>query len=452
MVDSRFEGLLSDFRSGKVDRRSFVMKALAFGASASVIGSHMRASAQDATALGPGSIGTSVEHDGTTDKGTIKVYSSFPLSASYEQIGGDSREAIQFAIELWGGAAGGYAIEYVPLDDGVAANNGNWDGALEAENAAKAIGDADCMAYMATYNSGAAMVSIPLTNEAGLVMVSGANTAIHLTRPDPENPDADGYPDVLYPTGVRNYCRVIAADDLQGAAGANHAINELGRQRAFVLHDNQTYGKGLAEVFQRTFTELGGEVVGFEGYDANAPDYQALMSRIASLGPDIVYAGAIVSLNTSKVLIDMRDVMPDPEEVVFMGPDGLINQAFVDGAGEAAEGALLTFGGLPPESLEALGGAGAEWVAQMRERLGREPDAYASYWFQVAVVVLNGIDAAADKDRAKVLEAVMGTTDFQGLAGSWSFTETGDADAPQLTVNRVVDGVIKFDAAIAPPV
>ncbi|MCA9834996.1 MAG: branched-chain amino acid ABC transporter substrate-binding protein [Thermomicrobiales bacterium] len=455
MVDSRFDGLLSDFRAGKVDRRTFIVRAVALGVSVGAIGSYMNAAAQDASpeagALGPGSIGTSVEHISTTDKGTIKVYSSFPLSASYEQIGGDSREAIKYAIELWGGAAGGYAIEYVALDDGVAANQGNWDGALEAENAAQAIGDADCMAYMATYNSGAAMVSIPLTNEAGLVMVSGANTAIQLTRPDPQNPDAEGYPDVLYPSGTRNYCRVIAADDLQGAAGANYAINELGRTRAFVLHDNQTYGKGLADVFKRTFEELGGEVLGFEGYDANAPDYQALMSRIAALGPDIVYAGAIVSLNTSKVLIDMRDVMPDPEEVVFMGPDGLINQAFVDGAGEAAEGALLTFGGLPPESLEALGGAGAEWVGQMRERLGRDPDAYASYWFQVAVVVLNGIDAAADKDRAKVLEAVMGTTDFQGLAGSWSFTETGDADAPQLTVNKVVDGVIKFDAAIAPP-
>src|SRR5690606_1903339 len=104
----------------------------------------------------------------------------------------------------------------------------------------------------------------------------------------------------------------------------------------------------LGDVFQTVFAELGGEVLGFEAYDPNAPEYQALMSRIASMGPDIIYCGAIVSLNTSKLLQDMREVMPDTEAVTFMGPDGLINQAFVDGAGEAAEGALLTFGGLPP--------------------------------------------------------------------------------------------------------
>lgn len=456
MVDSRIDGLLADFKAGKVDRRNFIVGAVAMGVSASAIGSHLKVAAQDATpdsgatpagALGPGTIGRlDVEHIETTDKGTIQLYSSWPMSAAYEQIGGDSSESVKLAVELWGGAAGGYEIKYEALDDGVAANNGSWDGTLEAENASKAIADENCMVYIATYNSGAAEVSIPLTNEAGLAMISPANTAIQLTKENPLNPE--GYPGVLYPTGERNYMRVIAADDLQGSAGANYAYASLEKRKAFVLHDNQTYGKGLSDVFQTTFAELGGEVLGFEAYDANAPEYQALMSRIASMGPDIVYCGAIVSLNTSKLVQDMREFMPDSNEVTFMGPDGLINQAFVDGAGDAAEGALLTFGGLPPDELQ---GPGAEWAQIMRDRLGREPDAYSSYTFQAAVVVMNAIDAAADKDRAKILDEMIHTTDFQGLAGSWSFTETGDPNTAQLTVNVVEDGVIKFSDMISPP-
>lgn len=457
MVDSRIENLVSDFKAGTVDRRNFIGRAVALGVSASVIGSHLRAAAQDASpeaspatsadTLGPGTIGRlDVEHIETTDAGVIRLYSSWPMSAAYEQIGGDSAEAVKLAVELWGGAAGGYAIEYEPLDDGIAANNGSWDGVLEAENASKAIADEDCMVYIATYNSGAAEVSIPLTNEAGLAQISPANTAIQLTKENPLNPE--GYPDVLYPTGKRNYMRVIAADDLQGSAGANYAVNGLGKSRAFVLHDNQTYGRGLADVFQTTFAELGGEVLGFEAFDANAPEYQALMSRIASLGPDIVYCGAIVSLNASKLMQDMREVMPDAEEVTFMGPDGLFNQEFIDGAGEAADGALITFGGLPPEELE---GPGAIWAQMMRDRLGREPDGYSSYTFQAAVVALNGIDAAATKDRAAILDEMMGTTDFVGLAGSWSFTETGDPDTSQLSINVVADGVFNFQDTISPP-
>lgn len=449
MVDSRIEGLLSDFKAGKVDRRNFVVRAVALGLTTTAIGGHIRAAAQDATpeaGLGPATIGQAdVEHIETTDKGTIKIYSSWPMSAAYEQIGGDSSESVRLALELWGNAAGGYALEYEALDDGIAANNGSWDGVLEAENASKAVADEDCMVYLGTYNSGAAQVAIPITNEGGLAQISPANTAIQLTKENALNDE--GYPDVLYPTGKRNYMRVIAADDLQGSAGANYAINGMGKKRAFVLHDNQTYGKGLAEVFDATFKELGGEVLGFEAYDVAAPEYQALMGRIASLGPDIVYCGAIVSLNTSKLLQDMRDYMP-VDEVSFMGPDGLINQAFVDGAGEAAEGALLTFGGLPPD---ALTGPGAEWAEIMRERLGREPDAYSSYTFQAAVVALNAIDKAADKDRAKILDAAFSTKDFRGLAGNWSFTETGDPDFAQLTVNMVEGGVIKFHEIIETP-
>lgn len=452
MVDSRIEGLVSDFKAGKVDRRNFIARAVALGLSAGAIGTHMRAAAQDATPaegseLGPGTIGRlDVEHIETTDAGVIQLYSSWPMSAAYEQIGGDSAEAVRLAVELWGGAAGGYEIQYEPLDDGIAANNGSWDGVLEAENASIAIADENCMVYIATYNSGAAEVSIPLTNEAGLAMISPANTAIQLTKENPLNPE--GYPDVLYPSGERNYMRVIAADDLQGSSGANYAVNGLGKSRAFVLHDNQTYGRGLADVFQTTFAELGGEVLGFEAYDYNAPEYQALMSRIASLGPDIIYCGAIVSLNASKLMQDMREVMPDAEAVTFMGPDGLFNQEFIDGAGEAATGALITFGGLPPEELE---GPGAVWAEMMRERLGHEPDGYSSYTFQAAVVALNGIDAAATKDRKAILDEMMGTTDFHGLAGSWSFTETGDPDTSQLSINVVQDGVFSFQDVITPP-
>ena len=84
MVDSRIDGLISDFKAGKVDRRNFVVRAVALGLSASAIGTHMRAAAQDSTPeaspsggteLGPGTIGRlDVEHIESTDAGMIKLY------------------------------------------------------------------------------------------------------------------------------------------------------------------------------------------------------------------------------------------------------------------------------------------------------------------------------------------------------------------------------------------
>jgi branched-chain amino acid transport system substrate-binding protein len=454
MVDRRLSDLVEGFKSGTVDRRNFVIRATALGLSASTIGSVMRVAAQgtpEASAvaggeLSPETIGMEgIEHSTDTSKGTINLYSSWPMSAASEQIGGDSAAAVQLAVDIWGGAAGGFALTYTPLDDGVAANNGAWDGALEAENCAQVINDPDAVAYIATYNSGAAEVAIPIMNEAGMGMVSPANTAIQLTKEHPTNPE--GYPDVLYPTGTRNYMRVVPSDDLQGAAGANYAINDLGRSNAFVLHDNQTYGKGVAQVFNDTFEELGGSIAGFEAFDPNAPEYQALMTRIASTGCDLVYCGAIVNLNTSKLLQDMRTLMA-PEDVTFLGPDGLINQAFVDGAGEAAQGALITFGGLPPDALE---GPGAAWAAAMEESVGRTPDAYASYAFEAAVVVLQAIDKVGEKDRAAILDAMWNTENFRGLSNTWSFTDTGDKDSAAISVSEVLDNVITFKQVITPP-
>ncbi len=466
MRDPRFNALVDQVKSGAIDRRTFVVRAAALGVSGLAAGAALAsisAAAQDATpgaspvaspvgspvaspvagGLSPENLGVAgVAHNTDTSAGTINLYSSWPMTAASAQLGGDSAAGVQFAVELWGGAAGGFAITYEALDDGIAANNGAWDAATEASNATMVVNDPDAVAYIATFNSGAAEASIPITNEAGMAQISPSNTAVQLTKENEANPP--GYPDVLYPTGTRNYMRVVPADDLQGGASANFAFNTLGAQTAYVLHDNQTYGLGLANVFQSTFTALGGEVVGFDAFQPDAPEYQALANGVANAGPALVYISAIVNLNASKLLQDLRELLP-VEDVAIVGPDGLINQAFIDGAGEASEGMYLTFGGLPANELE---GVGAEWYNAMVERLGRDPDAYAVYAFECAVVVLQAIDQVAAKDRAAILDTMFNTSEFRGLTGTWSFTETGDTTAETISLNVVRDGEITFQEVI----
>ncbi len=462
MVDARYSALVDKLRNGEIDRRTFMVRAAALGvgmATAQI--AIWDVAAQDASpeaeggasgaaaGLTPENLGVpGIEHSTDTSKGTINLYSSWPMTGASEQIGGDSAEAVRFAVEIWGNAAGGFAINYEALDDGIAANNGSWDAAKEVENATMVVNDPDAVAYIATYNSGAAEAAIPITNEAGLAQISPANTASQLTKETPQNPE--GYPEVLYESGVRNYMRVVPADDIQGAAGANYAFNGIGAQTAFVLHDNQTYGLGVAAVFRDTFEQLGGEILGFEAFDPNAPEYQALMTRIASTGPAIVYLGAIVNLNASKLLQDMRLQMP-ADQVAFMGPDGLINQSFIDGAGGAAEGAYITFGGLVASALEDQGGGGAEWVQGMRDRVGHEPDAYSAYSFDCAVHVLQAIDAVGEKDRAAILDHMFNIEGFRGLLGTYEFDENGDTTSGTISVSIVTDGQLVHEEVIGVP-
>jgi branched-chain amino acid transport system substrate-binding protein len=446
--------LVAQFQTGKIDRREFVQRAGALGLSAGLIGQAVAvqtARAQDATPPGgSGSIGmANVEHITDTSKGTIKFYSSWPMIAASEQIGGDSREAVVMALEDFGSAAGGFAITYEALDDAIA-STGSWDAGKESENANKAVNDPDAMVYIATYNSGAAAIAIPILNEANpgpMPMISPANTYPGLTQAV-EGITEEGEPEKYYPTGKRNYMRNVVADHLQGGAQANWAYNEAGYRKAYVLHDNQLYGKGVAAAFNLYFQQLGGESLGFEGYQPDAPDYQALATSIADKAPDIVYIGAIVNLNPGLVVKNLRSVM-SADDVAIILPDGCFNPAFIQAAGEDGEGAYVTFGGVPPKYLES--DFGRDWAARMTERLGHEPDAYATYAYEAAIIAMQGVDQVQEKDRAKILDAMFATKEFQGLSGVYGFTESGDPDKPNIFLGRITNGDFEQVGFITPP-
>jgi branched-chain amino acid transport system substrate-binding protein len=459
MARESIPDLIAKLHLGRIDRRDFLKRAGAAGLTATLaaqaIGRFDSVAAQEGTPAAGASAMSIGEpgHQHTTDtsKGTIKLFSSWPLTGTYDRIGGDAVEAVKLCLEDFGNAAGGFAIEYEGLDDGSAANNGGPDQAKETENVNRVVADADAMVYMATYNSGMAKISIPITNQAGMAQISYANTYPGLTKAF-EGATEEGEPDVYYPTGKRNYMRVCPADDIQGVAAATWAVNEMGRKAAYVVHDQSLYGQGVAAVFQTKFAELGGEVLGFEGFDPKASDYQSLMTSIADKAPDILMCGSTVDNNAAKLLQDMRLVMG--EEVIFLGPDGLNNNPFVDGAGDAAEGAYITFAGYTPDELVRLGGPGADYVNRLLQRLGYEDandiDAYAVYAYETTVAVLQSLDRVAEKDRTKILDDLFATEGFVSLLGfTWSFNDQGDTDSAIIGLSQVIDGNITYQKSIS---
>lgn len=349
------------------------------------------------------------------------------------------------ALEDFGNAAGGFALTYEALDDAIA-STGSWDAGKESENANRAVNDEDAMVYIGTYNSGAAAISIPILNAVPMAMISPANTYSGLTQAI-EGVTEEGEPDKYYPSGKRNYMRNTVPDHLQGGAQANYAI-ENGLDSAYIVHDNQLYGKGLALAFQLYYEQLGGEVLGFEAYQPDAPDFQALATSIADRAPKLVYIGAIVNLNPGKLVQDLRSVMP-ADQVTIMAPDGCFNQAFIDSTGDAGEGTLVTFGGVPPQFLESE--VGKDWLNRIQERLGHVPDAYATYAYEAAIIAMQAIDQVQDKNREAILDAMFRTQNFNGLSGTYSFTESGDPDRPSIFLGRIAGGSFERVDYITPP-
>ena len=144
-------------------------------------------------------------------------------------------------------------------------------------------------------------------------------------------------------------------------------------------------------------------------------DYRALAHEDPRQpAPDLVYFGGITQNNAGKLFKDLRSVLGN--NVKLMGPDGIFEQAFIDDAGDAAEGVYITFGGVPPSKLT---GKGADWYTAYKAKFSGEPEAYAAYGYEAMKVALDAIERAGKKDRAAIRDAVFATKDYDGVLGKW---------------------------------
>lgn len=374
----------------------------------------------------------------TSQNTTVKIVSSLPMTGSSLGQAQTIVNGIQQVVDENKSTAcdGKVKIEYEVMDDATAAA-GKWDPAQVTSNANKAVADPSVVAFIGHYNSGAAKLSIPILNQANLVMVSPANTYPGLTKQGLGEPNE---PAVYYPNGKRNYSRVVPADDLQGSAGANWA-KSLGVKKVYILDDQELYGKGLADIFEASAKKLGIEVLGHEGIDPKASDYRALMTKIKALGPELIYYGGITQNNGGQLIKDARNVGMTADQVKIMGPDGTFEQALIDAAGKDAEGYYATFGGVPGAELT---GAGKTWYENYKAKYNAEPEAYAAYGYEAAKVIYDAINQVCKNDRAAIRDAVMGTKDFKGVLGTWSFDSNGDTSLNTMSGNVVKNGKFEF--------
>jgi branched-chain amino acid transport system substrate-binding protein len=369
---------------------------------------------------------------------TVKLVSDLPLQGSSRIETVSMVAAIKMALEQRNYKAGDIKIEYESMDDATA-QAGQWDEAKCAENAQKAAQDEAVVGWIGPFNSGCAAVEIPILNEAQLGMISPANTYIGLTKPSPDPSEPEKY----YPTGERNYARVIVADNKQGAATAK-LMNQQGIESVYILDDKETYGKGLADEVQKYAEFLGIEILGREGIDGSAPNYRSLMNKIKETNPDAIYFGGIIENNAGQLVKDKVGAGMSNEDVAFIGPDGIYIDTFISQGGTAAEGSYVTFGGVPPSALSA---EGREFVQQFEKEHG-EVHAYTAYAYEAANVMLDAIERAAkdgEVEREEVIQEIFATEDYTGVLGTWSFDDDGDTTLTELSVVRVERGEFKLD-------
>jgi branched-chain amino acid transport system substrate-binding protein len=232
-------------------------------------------------------------------------------------------------------------------------------------------------------------------------------------------------PDKYYPSGSRNYARVVANDAYQGAAVAEFAQSQ-GTTKLYILNDKEAYGLGVATNTRGAAEHLGIEVVGFEAWDPKASNYEALMNKVKQSGADGLFLGGLIDENGAQVIKDKVKVLgPNDGAVKLYMPDGFTTQQTIDEAGvENTRNAFFSVAGVPTDEFASQ--AAEDFITAFQQTLGDEPvDPYAIYGGQAAQVVLDAI-GASDGSRQSVIEQMLATKVTDGLLGSFSFNENGD--------------------------
>lgn len=393
-------------------------------------------------ACGSSSSSTTGSSGGTGGKKVI-VSTDLPLQGSSKDASDATNQAIELYLEQIGYKAGDYTIELKKYDDSTAAA-GKWDQAQCTKNGTDHVANADEVAVMGTYNSGCAKIMVPILNQdpsGPMLMVSQANTNPGLTKTwDP------GEPDKYYPTGVRNYARVVTTDDNQGRAAAQFMAKDLGVKTCYILNDNETYGQGVASAFEAEAKKQGINVLGNDPWDAKQPNYTALFQKIKAGNPDCIYLGGIFDNNGGQLIKDKVAVLGDNQAVKLMGPDGFTGYPELNKLPQG-QGMYLSFPGLTNDDLRAQGGAAAKLLDAYKAKYGSDPaSSYALYGVAAMQVILEAIKNS-DGTRKSITEQVVGGSNTITVPADISAigkeikidNKTGDVNLLDMTIEVIKD-------------
>jgi branched-chain amino acid transport system substrate-binding protein len=376
--------------------------------------------------------------------GQYLIASDLPLEGSGRTQTQQMTRAIKFILTQHGWKAGKYSLAYQSCDDATA-QAGKWDSGKCSANANAYAADSSLTAVIGTFNSGCAEIIVPILNRAPngpVAMVSPANTYVGLTHPGPGT--SAGEPGKYYPTGKRNYARVVAADDFQGAADALLA-KSLGVKKVFILNDKEAYGLGVATNFRNAAVKLGIKVVGFTAWDVKASSYEALAVKVKASGAQGVFIGGLICENGGKLIKDIRNGAASAKIVL---PDGFTPvSSVVQEAGASAEGATVSVAGLPNSALK---GAGKRFVAAFTKADHRPPDPYSVYAAQSTEVVIQAI-AQSNGSRADVTKQLFKLKLKGSILGNVSFNSNGDVSANPVTIYKIKAGKSTTYKVIVPP-
>lgn len=301
----------------------------------------------------------------------IKIAVAGPLSGNYAQYGLYLRNAVELAVKKINAEklGGDNTFEVVAEDD-------QMDPRQAATVAQKLSSDGDIIGVVGHFSSTSTLAAQPIYARAGIPMISPSSTS----------------PDLA---GKSNFYRTAVTDDVVSSQLAEFAVNKAGYKRIAVLYQTGTSTIAQAEVFAARAKELGAEIVLYEGHEPERVDFQAVVTSLVPLKPDLVFVPTFTA-EASKIARQLREAAI---EAPLMGTDALFDPQFATLAGDAGNGTYAAAFFHEESTRESA----RDFVRDYTAAYGQSPEGYGANAYDAALLF-----AAAVKnegvDRQKVLD------------------------------------------------
>jgi branched-chain amino acid transport system substrate-binding protein len=378
---------------------------------------------------------------------TIDIYSSLPLKGATSAQTVPMVNGIRLALAQAHGKAGRFKVNYISLDDSTTTSPTIYDLNVCQQNARRAATDPKAVYYIGEFNSGCSKVVIPILNEAGVPQVSPANTYVGLTTNEPGS--APGEPQKYYPTGKRNYLRLVPRDKIQGAAGLA-AMKADGCTRVAVNNDKTPYGAGLAAQLDLQKARYGLTITSDTPLDATSPNFRAYASTVKAQGANCVYT-AFNPTGEVELVKDIHAALPTAK---IYGGDGICTASVTNPAKGGFPKSIAPFYKCTQAALglTAQPGGVSPFLPAYQKAYGPGiPDPYSIYGYEAMKLGLATIASLGPNgnNRADVLAALFAIRARKSVIGTYGFDKNGDTTLTSYGLYKVgADGNVAFARAL----
>jgi branched-chain amino acid transport system substrate-binding protein len=348
------------------------------------------------------------------DVQVVKIGHVAPVSGAQAHYGKDNENGVRMAIEDLNAqniTIGGKKVRFeIQAEDDAADPK-------QGTAAAQKLCDAKVAGVVGHLNSGTTIPAAKVYNDCGIPHVTGAATNPNLTKPN-------------YPTTYR----IIANDNALGAGLGLYAADTLKLKRIAIIDDRTAYGQGVAEVFKRTATSKGVQIVDEQFTTDKATDFMAILTAIKAKNPDGIFYGGM-DPQAGPMLRQMEQL--GLSNVKYFGGDGICTSeiAKLAAGAKTLTNVVCAEGGA---SLAKMPG-GEAWKKRYDTKYPNQFQVYSPYTYDATFVLVDAMKRANSIDPKKYIPELK-KTNFKGVTANIAFEPNGELKNPAMTLYVYKDG------------